>query len=134
MTDTAPTTTDTVPTTVIWYLLIDEWKKAIGKPSKVEVKDSGDVDDLKKAIKAENSNGLANVDAGQLVVWRCKDRDVAKLCSHQLKGKVSSFNFSEGSNDVEEVDSELTVGRLNLADHEKLLVQIPGTCALQRGH
>ena len=48
----------------VWYSLKDQ-----PTPSKVEVDEGADIDDLKKAIKTERTNDLSSVDAARLSVF-----------------------------------------------------------------
>ena len=110
----------------VWCLLIDHAKKVIGNVFSVNIPSNSSVDQLKKKIKEDSSNTLANVDAACLTVWKCRDEEVKTKKSEDLVDCVGSFDFSEESNDVEEVDPEDSVGELNLASKETLLVEFPG--------
>ncbi|KAH8111180.1 kinase-like domain-containing protein [Phellopilus nigrolimitatus] len=108
----------------VWYLLIDHKKKPLGESGRVHVPHDSTVSALKHKVKDRNPNVLGKVDAAQLIVWRCKDRNIGKGRTEVLKNGIKNFNFSEESNDVEHVDPRDTVAELSLASDETLIVQI----------
>ena len=59
----------------VWYFLVDSNGVAYkaSTTSKVTLDDGADVDDLRKAIKAENTNKLSHVDSQDLKIYLTKD-------------------------------------------------------------
>lgn len=55
---------------LVWFTLVDSEGQPFkdASPSKVHVPASSDVDDFRKAVKAEYANKLSSVDSGDLLV------------------------------------------------------------------
>ena len=109
--------------TEIWYLLFNDEKELLGAPYKAQVRD---IADLKKAIKEVAFSYLANVQASDLVVWRCKEptllstQDDDELQDHLLK--IDFHNKKQ----VVKLAGGAKVASLGLGEDEVLLVQVPG--------
>eukprot|EP00158_Paraphelidium_tribonemae_P009932 Partr_v1_DN29002_c1_g4_i6_m58976 putative crinkler (CRN) family protein len=81
----------------IWYLLVQADGSAFKNSSadKVYVPSTADIADLRKAIKAENANKLANVDSSDLKVFKNKaELDASKPLGNSLA--VEMMGHSEG--------------------------------------
>jgi hypothetical protein len=106
-----------VPTiTMIWCLLIDHDNTPSGSFFEVTA-ELRSVAHLKDEVKNKKQNKLKNVDADELVVWRCKNRSTALRKDQVVK------LFSDAG--VEMIDEMTTMVDLGLLDNEQLLVQVP---------
>ena len=83
-----------------WYQLVREDGNPMGSATKVKLNSDSDIDDFRKAVKAENAATLRDVDARNLTVY----------------GNKAAFNESQSL----EVDSQLT--GLGASMKEALLV------------
>ena len=61
------------------------------------------IDEFKEKIKEMLCQKLDNIAVNELTVWRCKGKGVGTEKSSDLKKRVSRFNFSDESGDVESV-------------------------------
>lgn len=123
------TSSDPPSTMNVWYLIINSSGEPIGSgnPDNIEILPGKSVADLKTEIHNKNKNKLKEVDPPDLVIWRCKDIDMRKESSNDLKASIASFSFSDDSEDVEDINPRDTVGGLVLDCMETLLVQTPAT-------
>ena len=109
-------------TAEIWYLLFNEEKEILGAPDRVEVRD---IAGLKKAVKEAWSTKLQDIDAGDLIIWQCKE----PLLSTQLRKELQQCLFEIEFLDAEQVvelASGVDLADLELGSKEVLLVQVPG--------
>ena len=115
----------TMPTPKVWCLTIDHENKPIGGLFKVN--GEGDIIDLKEKVK-ENRSTWKDVNANQLVVWRCKEtQELDDADREQLELRVRAVFFD---NKVTKLGERQTIEELKLSDEEILLVQVPGTFPL----
>ena len=97
---------------LVWFLILD----STGEPykgttaSKVSVSSSADVDDFRKAVKAENSNKLSTFDAADLLVYK-------------NKAAFDKRNAQEGKQEPLEEDS--FINGLGTSKKEALVVFVP---------
>ena len=109
--------------TEIWYLLFNDEKELLGAPYKAEVRD---IADLKKAIKEVAFSYLANVQASDLVVWRCKEPTLLSTQPKKvLQQCLSEIDFPD-EEQVVELASGADLADLELGSKEVLLVEVPG--------
>ena len=82
----------------IWYLLVDASGNAFkdATADKVSVPSDADIADLRKAVKAENVNKLAGVDASDLKVFKHKDG----LSGEPLKNSVAGTGLGQSEEDA----------------------------------
>jgi len=106
----------------IWYLLFNNGKELLGTAAKVKV---NDIYDLKIAIKEEASRYVANVQALDLVVWRCKEPLLSTQDEDELQENLLKFDF-RNRGQVVKLASGVKVASLGLGEDEVLLVQVPG--------
>jgi len=106
--------------TEIWYLFNNE-KKLLGAPSKAEVRDLAN---LKRATEEQYSE--LNVQALDLVVWRCKEPTLLSTQPRKvLQQCLSEIDFLEKEQVIELV-SGAEIADLELGKKEVLLVRVPG--------
>jgi len=106
--------------TEIWYLFNNE-KKLLGAPSKAEVRD---IADLKRATEEQYSE--LNVQALDLVVWRCKEPTLLSTQPRKvLQQCLSEIDFLKKEQVVELV-SGAEIADLELGKKEVLLVGVLG--------
>ena len=109
--------------TEIWYLLFNDEKELLGAPYKAEVRD---IADLKKAIKEVAFSYLANVQASDLVVWRCKEPTLLSTQDDdELQDYLLEIDF-HNKKQVVKLASGADLADLELGSKEVLLVQVPG--------
>ena len=109
--------------TEIWYLLFNDEKELLGAPYKAEVRD---IADLKKAIKEVAFSYLANVQASDLVVWRCKEPTLLSTQDDdELQDYLLEIDF-HNKKQVVKLASGADLVDLELGSKEVLLVQVPG--------
>ncbi|KAF8271053.1 hypothetical protein EI94DRAFT_632016 [Lactarius quietus] len=65
--------TTVMANTKVWCLLINQAKEHYGTLFKIEVSSTDYIDDLKVKVKLRKECTLDNVDADELVVWKCED-------------------------------------------------------------
>ena len=110
--------------TEIWYLLFNDEKELLGAPYKAEVRD---IADLKKAIKEVAFSYLANVQASDLVVWRCKEPTLLSTQDDdELQDYLLEIDF-HNKKQVVKLASGADLADLELGSKEVLLVQVPST-------
>ena len=109
--------------TEVWYLLFNDEKELLGSPLVAQVPHIGG---LKIAIKEVAFSYVANVQALDLVVWRCKEptflstEDEDKLHEYLLE-----IDFSNREQ-VVKLNSGAEIADLELDKKEVLLVQVLG--------
>ena len=109
--------------TEIWYLLFNDEKELLGAPYKAEVRD---IADLKKAIKEVAFSYLANVQASDLVVWRCKEPTLLSTQDDdELQDYLLEIDF-HNKKQVVKLASGADLADLELGSKEVLLVEVPG--------
>ena len=109
--------------TEIWYLLFNDEKELLGAPYKAQVRD---IADLKKAIKEVAFSYLANVQASDLVVWRCKEPTLLSTQDDdELQDYLLEIDF-HNKKQVVKLASGADLADLELGSKEVLLVQVPG--------
>jgi len=106
--------------TEIWYLLFNNEKKLLGTPL---VKQAPHIGGLKVAIKEAAFSYLANVQALDLVAWRCKKPLLSTQDDDELQKHVSRIDFGNREQ-VVKLASGTRVASLGLG--EVLLIQVPG--------
>jgi len=109
-------------TAEIWYLLFDDKKDLLGTPLPAEATHIGG---LKIAIKEAAFSYLANVQAHDLVVWRCKEPLLSTQLRKVLQQGLSKIDFLD-EEQVIELASGVKAASLGLGEDEVLLVQVPG--------
>ena len=107
---------------MVWYLLFNDNKELLSTPLKEKVED---IADLKIAIKEVAFLYLANVQAFELVVWRCKEPLLSTQSRIVLQKGLSQIDLFKEEQAVE-LASGAKVASLQLGEDEVLLVQVPG--------
>jgi hypothetical protein len=110
--------------TKIWCLVIDQHNRPSG--SSFQVPSKNNIAHLKKEVKAEKPNTLRDVDADELVVWRCKDPSTV-INRQNMEDQVRRL-FSEAG--VKKINEGTTLASLKVLPNERLLVQMPSAFAL----
>ena len=112
----------TMATPTVWCLTIDHENKPTGPLFKVILED--DIIDLRDKVKEEIPNFLKDIDACDLVVWRCKGKQVFDdEDSGKLELQVRAV-FSK--KEVTKLSGTRKINQLKLSDSEVLLIQVPG--------
>ena len=109
--------------TEVWYLLFNNEKKLFGAPHLAQALH---ISGLKRAIKEVAFSYLANVQAVDLVVWRCKE---PTLLSTQDEDKLHEYLLEIDFSNREQVvklNSGAEIADLELGKKEVLLVEVPG--------
>lgn len=78
----------------VYCLLIDRQKNVIGYPFAVDVPSDALVQDLRKKIKQENEDVLANISALSLCMWKLRDAPIAS--SLNLTKNLNAFREDIG--------------------------------------
>jgi len=109
--------------TEIWYLLFNNEKKLLGTTYAVQAPHIGG---LKVAIKEAAFLYLANIQAVDLIVWRCKQPTfLSTQDDDELQKDLSKIDFGN-KEQVVKLASGAKVASLGLGEDEVLLVQAPG--------
>jgi len=107
----------------VWYLLFNNEKKLLGTPLAAKAPHIGG---LKVAIKEAAFLYLANIQAVDLVVWRCKEPTfLSTQDDDELQKDLLKIDFGN-KEQVVKLASGAKVASLGLGEDEVLLVQVPG--------
>lgn len=115
----------TMATPTVWCLTIDHENKPTGPLFKVILENHiGNLRDKVNLVKEEILNFLKDIDACDLVVWRCKGKQVFDdEDSGKLELQVRAV-FSK--KEVTKLSGTRKINQLKLSDSEVLLIQVPG--------
>ncbi|KAH9052698.1 hypothetical protein EDB87DRAFT_1715971 [Lactarius vividus] len=111
----------------IWLLLVDHtFQTPIGEHFEVgAISGHDNINTLKEKVKEKRRNGLANVDAAELTVWKTKDPLVIKRSNFKhLRGILEGITVDD-EDTIEVLDPGDRVANLGLSDGETLFVRLP---------
>jgi hypothetical protein len=109
-------------TPTVLCLAINHENKPIGMLFKVILENN--IINLRDKVKEEIPNALKDVDARNLVVWRCKEEQVF---DDEDSGKLDlQVRAVFSKKEVTKLSGTQKINELKLADSEVLLIQVPG--------
>ena len=109
-----------------WFFLVNHKFQALGECFLVNTSGRDLIENLKKKVKKERRNALANVDAADLTVWKSTINIDETITSERMAEILRNINVDD-KNTIEKVGSYVQMSNLGLSDGQTLLVQLPGT-------